>query len=61
MDNSSVRVVGSNGPAIEGTIVTLECASFKSSLVYFGPNTTVCNSNGEWEPDPSHAECVGKL
>ena len=61
MDNSSVRVVGSNEPAIEGTIVTFECASFKSSLVYFGPNMTVCNSNGEWEPDPSCVKCVGKL
>lgn len=59
LDNPLVRVIGSNGPAIEGTRVTLECTSSELSVVQFGPNSTTCNSNGEWEPDPVKVKCKG--
>ena len=59
-DNAHIRVVGSNGPAIEGTSVTLECASTDLSLVHFGSNTTTCSSDGQWMPDPTTIQCIGK-
>ena len=60
MENTHVRFSGSNGPAINGTSVALECISTELSLVHFGPNTTTCNSDGQWEPDPTTVECIGK-
>ena len=44
-------------PAREGTVITFTCST--SDLVLTGPNTTICMSNGEWEPDPVEVACKG--
>ena len=48
---------GDINPAIEGTIITFSCSA--SDLVLTGPNSTICMSNGEWEPDPTEVACKG--
>ena len=44
-------------PAREGTVIIFICST--SDLVLTGPNTTICMSNGEWEPDPAEVACKG--
>ena len=51
-----VNVVGLREPTTRGANLTLACAS---GLMFTGPNTSTCMGNGEWEPDPSEAECIG--
>ena len=57
---SHIRFSGSNGLVVDGTSVALKCTSSELLLVQFGPNTTTCNSDGQWEPDPTTVECVGE-
>ena len=57
-EDGSIRVNGYSDPALVGTTVTLECSL--PNLVFFGPNRTTCMRNGEWEPDPMEAACVGE-
>jgi hypothetical protein len=58
-DHDNIRVIGYSAPALEGTSVTLECIS--PNLVHVGPNITTCMENGEWEPDPREANCIGEI
>lgn len=44
-------------PAREGTVITFTCSTL--DLVLTGPNTTICMSNGVWEPDPVEVACKG--
>jgi hypothetical protein len=44
-------------PASEGTVIAFTCSA--SDLVLTGPNSTICMSNGEWEPDPTEVACKG--
>ena len=53
-DNDNIIVTDYVAPAVEGTIVTVECPP---RYVLIGPNGTTCMGNGEWEPDPSEVEC----
>ena len=55
----NIQVIGYSDPALEGTVVTLECSS--PNLVHMGPNTTTCMGNGEWEPDPRDMNCAGEI
>ena len=50
-----IDVVDFREPATRGTDVTLACIS---GLMLIGPNTSTCMGNGEWEPNPSEAECI---
>ena len=55
--DSVTHVVYNDGElAIEGVSVTFTCPP---GLVLTGPNTTTCMRNGDWEPDPRDAACVG--
>ena len=55
--NDSIMVIDYIHPALEGTTVTLSCPP---GLVLFGPNSTTCMDNGQWEPDPRDSmECKG--
>ena len=50
---------GSQGcPLLEGQIITYTCPP---GFVQTGPNASVCTGNGEWEPDPGEAYCIGDL
>ena len=42
---------------LEGAIVTFTCPP---GQVLNGRNTSTCTGNGEWEPDPREAECIGE-
>ena len=44
------EVFGYTNPAIPGSCVTFGCSSPGCSLI--DSNTSLCISNGEWEPDP---------
>ena len=44
-------------PAIEESIVTFGCPP---QLVLNGPDSSTCNRNGEWEPDPRYLQCLGE-
>jgi hypothetical protein len=57
--HDNIRVIGYSDPALEGTSVTLECSS--PYIVHVGPNITTCMENGEWEPDPREASCIGEI
>ena len=54
--DESIDVFGFREPATRGTNLTLACTS---GLMLTGSNTSTCMGNGEWEPDPSKAECIG--
>jgi hypothetical protein len=51
-----MKVVGYMDPAVEGTTVILSCSPGK---ILSGPHASMCTGNGEWEPDPKKAECIG--
>ena len=53
--DESIDVVGFREPATRGANLTLAC---DSGLMLTGPNMSTCMRNGEWEPDPSKAECI---
>ena len=42
-------------PVTAGSIFNFTCPP---GLVLTGPSTATCMENGEWEPDPSEAECI---
>lgn len=52
-----MRVSIDRNPALEGANITFTCAD--SGLTLVGPNSSVCLSNGQWEPDPREVECRG--
>ena len=45
-----------NYPLMEGQYITYTCPP---GLVLTGPNASECMENGEWEPDPRGAHCIG--
>ena len=49
-------VVGYTDPAVEGATVILSCSP---GQILSGPQASICMENGEWEPDPKKAECIG--
>ena len=49
-------LVGYIDPAVEGTTVILSCSP---GQILSGPQASICMGNGEWEPDPKKAECIG--
>ena len=49
-------VIGYIDPAVEGTTVILSCSP---GQILSGPHASTCMENGEWEPDPKKAECIG--
>ena len=55
--DESVRVSIDRNPTLEGANITFTC---DSGLTLVGPNSSVCFSNGQWEPDPREVECIGK-
>ena len=55
--NEGILATG-HTPALEGTSVTFACPP---GLELVGLNTTTCMGNGEWEPDPMGAKCIGKI
>ena len=52
-------MIGYSDPALEGTNVTFHCSSPGASLLLDGPDSTMCRSNGQWEPDPRKVRCIG--
>ena len=56
MIGESVIVSNYRNPAFEGAIINFTC---DSGLTLVGPNSSVCLSNGLWEPDPREVECRG--
>ena len=56
VDSDSIMIMGYTEPALEGTVLSFDCPP---QYALSGPNTTTCMGNGEWEPDPSKAECKG--
>ena len=57
IEDSQVKIMGYNNPAVEGTNVTLSCPS---GLVLTGPNDiATCMENGKWEPDLGEMDCKG--
>ena len=54
---TSVMVMGYNGVALEGNIVSFSCSS---GLILSGSNSSTCMGNGEWEPDPRRSACHNK-
>ena len=53
-NNSTLRIEESEVLPVEGNTVTFSCPP---GLALTGPNSSVCNENGEWEPDPSQLTC----
>jgi hypothetical protein len=51
-----MEAIGYIDPAVEGTTVILSCPPGKTLS---GPHASMCMENGEWEPDPRKAECIG--
>ena len=45
-----------NYPLMKGQYITYTCPP---GLVLTGPNASECMENGEWEPDPREAHCIG--
>lgn len=58
MIGESVRVSIDKNIALEGVIITYTCPS---GLTLVGDNTSVCLSNGQWQPDPRKVECRGTI
>ena len=58
MIDDSLRAFLENDPALVGTNTTFSCLP---GLAFSGPTKSTCMGNGEWEPDPRDAECIGKL
>ena len=59
IEDSQVKVMGYNNPAVEGTNITLSCPS---GLVLTGPSDmyiATCMENGKWEPDLGEMDCKG--
>ena len=56
--NEDLRVVGYSDPAVEGTMITLECSS--PDMVLTGSNRITCADNGLWEPNPRQTACRSK-
>ena len=57
LDNSSlVIVIGYSSPALVSTFIMFHCPP---GLILIGPESSMCNRNGEWEPDPREVECTG--
>ena len=56
-DNISTPSVIHSGLPIEGSMANLSCPP---GMTLNGTNTTTCTRNGEWEPYPQDAECIGK-
>ena len=40
----------------EGQFITYTCPT---GFILDGSNMSVCNENGEWEPDPGVLDCIG--
>ena len=57
-DSKRLVIADYSHPAIEGTNVSFSCPP---GLVLTGPSTSMCMGNGEWEPDPSQVNCIGKV
>ena len=49
-------LVGYIDPAVEGATVILSCSP---GQILSGPQASICMENGEWEPDPKKAKCIG--
>ena len=58
-DTVAVLVSGYREPALEGTNITLSCASGQHNVVLIGPSKSLCIGDGEWEPDPRKVQCKG--
>ena len=56
--NATMSSHGMGSPPRDGDSVVLSCPP---GLALTGPNLTTCMENGEWEPDPRHAACRGKI
>ena len=58
--DDTIQVFGfSKDSVIPGSRATFTCSPLGYTLV--GPNTSLCVSNGEWEPDPREAtKCKGE-
>ena len=50
--------VSQNHPLLEGQYITYTCSP---GFVLTGTNALLCTGNGEWEPDPREAHCIGDL
>ena len=53
-------MIGYSDPALEGTNVIFHCSSPGVSLLLDGPGSTMCRSDGQWEPDPRKVRCIGE-
>ena len=52
-----VMISGSQeSPHREGQVITYTCPT---GFILDGSNMSVCNENGEWEPDPGELDCIG--
>ena len=53
----NVMVSGSQeSPHRKGQFITYTCPP---GFILDGSNISVCNENGEWEPDPGVLDCIG--
>ena len=59
LHRTATMVTGSQEyPHLEGQIITYTCPP---GFIQTGPNASVCTGNGEWEPGPGEAHCIGDL
>ena len=49
--------MGYGKPALEGMNITFLCPS---NYLLMGTTMSTCARSGEWEPNPSDVECIGK-
>ena len=54
-DSPRVTITNYSEPALNGTVAFLECPL--GLVLSRQDNKTVCNAQGEWEPDPSEVNC----
>ena len=58
MIDDSVRALLDSDSTLVETNTTFSCLP---GLEFRGPYKSICMVNGEWEPDPSEVDCLGKV
>ena len=52
----NIETLGYVQPALEGNSINFICTS---GLSLIGPNTSTCQNDGHWQPDPRGITCEG--
>jgi hypothetical protein len=57
--SEDIQVVGYSDPAVEGTMIMLECSS-PDIMVLTGSSRINCADDGLWKPNPRQIACRSK-